>query len=190
MLVQAVTLALNHLLRAQAWARERLRPHAGSIIRMTMPPWRASWVVNPDGSVAEAAAGAADVEMVLSPWAPLLALRGSEALVKSARVNGSAELADALAFVLRELRWDYEEDLSRVVGDIPAHRIAGLVQGLAPWPARSAVRLGEALAEYLREERPVLVSHRSAGEFGEALDRLRTDLDRIEDRIARVVKGA
>ncbi|GAB4165200.1 MAG: SCP2 sterol-binding domain-containing protein [Rhodocyclaceae bacterium] len=190
MLTQLATLVANHVLRSQAWARERLGAHAGSIIRWVMPPLRVSWVVNPDGTVAEAAAGGADVEMSLPPWAPWLVLRGADALARSARVSGSADLADTLAFVLRGLRWDYEEDLSHVIGDIPAHRLGALIRALARGPAQVADRLAASVAETLCEEERILVAQGSAGEFGGALDALRADLDRLEHRLARIAPGA
>ncbi len=186
MLTECFTIALNHLLRSQPRVRERLAPHAGSILRLAMPPWRATWVVNPDGSLAQAAAGTVDIDVNLPAWAPLAVLGATGSAFDAARISGSAPLADALAFVVRNLRWDYEEDLSRVVGDIPARRIARLVEGLARRSKQAAGNLGENVAEYLRDEIAVLVPAGALAQFGDSIGALRADLDRLEGRLSRL----
>jgi ubiquinone biosynthesis protein UbiJ len=78
----------------------------------------------PDGCIAAPAPDAElEVSISLPAAAPLLALQGKDAVMRAARIEGSAEFAEALGFVIRNLRWDAEEDLSKMVGDIAAHRI-------------------------------------------------------------------
>jgi ubiquinone biosynthesis protein UbiJ len=40
------------------------------------------------------------------------------------KIEGDVQLAAELGWLAENLRWDFEEDLSRVVGDIPAHAMA------------------------------------------------------------------
>lgn len=190
MIEQAAIIALNHLLRDAQWARERLAPLAGRTTRVFIPPLRLEFAINPDGTLSEAATEQPDVVIALPPQAPLYALRGADALLQQARISGSAELADTLGFVLRNLRWDYEEDLSRLVGDIGAHRIAAAVRRLASWQRDAARNTAENLAEYLREETTVLTARALALEFAGAVEELRDDLARLEKRIERLEGGS
>ena len=138
MLEQSAILVLNHLLMDAQWARERLALSTGSTVRIAMPPWRLEFAIDADGSVSEAATQHPDVVIALPADTPLQALSGSEALMRKARITGSAELADSLGFVFRNLRWDAEEDLSRVVGDIAAHRLVALTRRFASWHVDAA----------------------------------------------------
>ena len=40
------------------------------------------------------------------------------------KIEGDVQLAAELGWLAENLRWDAEEDLSRVIGDIPAHAMA------------------------------------------------------------------
>ena len=149
--------ALNHLLQGADWARARLTPFAGRTARLNAPPLCLDIVVDDDGLFAETGVNVFDVSIELPAGAPLRALGGAEEIFKTAHITGSAEFANALGFVLRNLRWDFEEDLSRSVGDIAAHRIATQIKAFGAWQEDAARRVGENLVEYLTEERPTLV---------------------------------
>ena len=184
--VQVPLAALNHLLAEAAWARARLAPFAGRTARLNLPPWRLDLTIDELGQFAVSSGAAPDVEISLPAGAPLLALTGPEAVARVAQISGSAEFADALGFVLRNLRWDFEEDLSKAVGDIAAHRIAGLVKDFAAWQRQAATNLAENLAEYFTEEQPTLARPAEVAGFVADVDRLRDDLARLEKRIARL----
>ena len=185
MLDHAALSALNHLLAGAAWAQARLQPFAGRTLRLTLPPLQLDLVVEVDGFLAVTSSDTFDVTIEL-PAMPQLALRGVDAATKAARIQGSADFADALGFVLRNLRWDYAEDLSKVVGDIAAQRISGQVSHLAGWHQQAARKLTENLAEYFTEEQPVLVKSRDAQDFGMAVKCLREDLETLEHRLVRL----
>src|SRR6185369_16599018 len=79
------------------------------------------------------------------------------AIVTPAGIAGESELAEELRSLRRHLRWDAEEELSRLVGDVAAHRIALTVKALLGWPRDSARRLAEAAADFAVDERRALV---------------------------------
>ena len=87
---------------------------------------------------------------------------------------------------LRHLRWDAEEDLARLVGDVAAHRLADIARGLAAWQLDAARRLAEAFADYAVEEKRLLVSGRDLAEFASQLARLRDAVERLEQRVRRL----
>lgn len=63
---------------------------------------------------------AAAVSITLPADAPLRALTDRPALMASAQISGSAEFAECLGFIRRNLHWDVEADVSTLVGDIAA----------------------------------------------------------------------
>lgn len=79
---------------------------------------------------------------------------------------------------------DLEEALSRLVGDIAAHRLAGAARGIAALSADAAQRLAEGLIEYAIEENRLLVPRAELAAHAGALARLAADLERLERRLA------
>ncbi|TRZ66994.1 MAG: hypothetical protein D4S02_05890 [Rhodocyclaceae bacterium] len=187
MLDRAALAALNHLLLGASWARARLAPFAGRAARLSLPPFRLDFRVSADGMLTASEVGRedCDVEIALPVETPFLAMQGSEAVAKATKISGSAEFADTLGFVLRNLRWDFEEDLSKAVGDIAAHRIAGQLRAFGAWQAQATQNLAENFAEYLTEEQPTLVNKRDLGAFSDAVNQLADDLAKLESRAQR-----
>ena len=108
--------------------------------------------------------------------------------VDETRIEGNAEFAEALGFVFRHLRWDAEEDLSRVVGDIAAHRLVDGGRRIATEGRRSLERAGGSVAEYLTEESPVLVPRAALPAFAQEVVALRDAVARLDKRVARLEK--
>ncbi|MDO8931426.1 MAG: hypothetical protein Q7U97_03450 [Rhodocyclaceae bacterium] len=188
-MIETVVLAgLNHVLGQSAWARAKLGPFAGRHARLVMPPWQLGLVVSVTGLFEPAADEAPDVEITLPADTPLLALQGQERVMQAARVEGSAEFATELAYVLKNLRWDFEEDLSRAIGDIAAHRIVGGLAAAADWRKQATRNLAENIAEYAAEEDALVVGHAEFKEFSGAIARLRADIERSEKRTALLNK--
>ena len=188
-MIQSILLAgLNHVLGQSAWARDRLRPFTGRIARFSVPPFELALAIGSDGYFAAAGAdAAADVNIALPAETPMLLAQGGLARVmQAARVEGGAEFATELAFVLPNLRWDYEEDLSRVVGDIAAHRIAGGAKALAAWQQQAARNLADNLAEYASEENRTVIGRREHKMFADETAELLAALERLERRVDRL----
>lgn len=179
--------SLNHVLGQNAWATDKLKPYAGRHARLAMPPLLLDCIVAEDGRLAELvetdAGDKPDVEIALPLTAPLLALQGSDRLMGDVQITGSAEFADAFGFVLRNLRWDIEEDLSKAVGDIAAHRIVGALEALAAWQKQAAVSLAENVTDYFTEERRALMKPEDISAFTSEVDCLRDDVARLEKRL-------
>lgn len=187
MLTQVAIASLNHVLAQNAWARAKLQPHAGRIAALSAPPLALRLVVAADGQVAEAAADSpADSEILLPSSAFGQVFLGFEALSRQISVSGNAEFAETLGFVLRNLRWDAEEDLSKVFGDIVARRMATGAAQFAQWQKDAARNLAETTADFLTEERPVLLRPDAVAAFADEVDSLRDDLARLEKRVEKI----
>ena len=184
--------ALNHLLEAEPWARERLAMHAGADLELRAPPLPAlRFAIQSDGRVARSTAGAAPVLVIkLKPESLADLVRhgtaGEEYLMRAVAVEGDTHLAAEVMTLLRHLRWDAEEDLSAVVGDAAAHRIAGTARDFFAWQADAARRVAESVMDYAVEERRLLVPRAELEALAAANAHLRDDLERLEKRLERL----
>ncbi|MCP5327430.1 MAG: SCP2 sterol-binding domain-containing protein [Sinobacteraceae bacterium] len=116
----------------------------------------------------------------------LIALAGAEpeALLQrgAVTIRGDIELAQRYRELALLLRPDFEEELSRLLGDAPAHQLMRFATGALAFGRRSASTTALNLAEYLAHERGDLVPRAEAAVFLEGVDRLREDVDRLEAR--------
>jgi ubiquinone biosynthesis protein UbiJ len=101
-------------------------------------------------------------------------------------VIGEEPLAAALGFVLKHLAWDAEEDLSRLVGDVAAHRLVHAGRDLLAWQRDAARRLAESGAEYLAGQNGPLVARQELAQMRAALDDLDARIEELARRVARV----
>jgi ubiquinone biosynthesis protein UbiJ len=137
-----VVLLLNHVLMQEPQAMQRLVRQSG---RVVLAQWRSftfTVQVTPAGLLDLAADGATpDLTLVLSEESPFAL---AQSLVQGAkppvRIEGDVQLAAEVNWLADNLRWDVEEDLSRIVGDAPSHMLmeAGrkLAAALPNFPGR------------------------------------------------------
>ncbi len=139
-----LVLWLNHVLMQEPEAMARLARHKGQLIQAQ---WRSLVIkvqATPAGLLDLAAdAAQADLVLVLTESSPLslaqAALRGDKPAV---RIEGDVQLAAEVSWLTEHVRWDLEEDLARVVGDVPAHALgqfaAAAVAGVRQFVAKAA----------------------------------------------------
>lgn len=185
MLLGAALAAINHLLAGEDWARERLSPFAGRTARLEFGVLALPLAIGADGRFVAAERDApADVTITLPADAPLRALTDRASLLSAAHISGSAQLAENLGFVFRNLRWDAEADLAQLVGDIAAHRLVAAGGQLARWQRQQAYNLAANLAEYFTEEQPSIARRRDVADFCAQVAGAADEAARIEARIA------
>jgi len=181
------THAINHVLRAAPEALERVRRHAGRTVAFHVGPATFAFTAQTTGEVEPAVRGAAhDVDVRISP---ILAARlgaGDKSALDAVEMRGDPDVAADVAFLMRHLEWDAEEDLSRVVGDVAAHRIAAAARTLRAWTGQAALRLGQGAAEYWTEESPLIASRVKVEAFAREVAELAAAIDALEARIAKL----
>lgn len=179
--------AINHLLAQEAWARALLMRHAGKDACIDAGLARLRMLVGRDGLL-EASQGdaAASVTIRVKPAdLPLIAQDRTRAL-SYVKIEGDAEFANVISQLANGLRWDAEHDLERVVGPLGAHRLVKTARRTAGGATEATRRLAENLAEFLAEERPVLVRPVQREAFAADVVRLRDDVERTAKRVARL----
>ena len=130
---QRLVLLINHVLMQERAATSRLVPRSGRVVRVQ---WRRFFValqVTPAGLFDLAAPSATpDLHFEVTEASPLglaqSALRGERPAV---RIDGAVDFAGDLQWLADNLRWDIEDDMARVIGDVPAHTLASVARGAA-----------------------------------------------------------
>lgn len=184
----AVLPFLNHLLTQETWPRQRLLPFIGQSATIEGSPLRVTITVDQNGLFTVAAPEATpDVTISFASDATFKFLSDPGSAFAAARLTGAANFAEALAFVFRNLRWDYEGDLSSVIGDIPATRLTRFLSAGVDQTRSAIRRLGANLSEYATEDSRLLASNRDITQFCAAVDLLRDDLARFEKRVAKLI---
>ena len=117
----------------------------------------------------------------------LLALTGDSAQAALQRgevtIGGDSEIAREFRELARLLRPDPEEELSLLIGDVPAHQLARLARLGGAFGARAADTGLRNLAEYFAHERGDLVSRNEGEQFLRGVDALREGVDRLQARV-------
>ena len=177
--------ALNRLLESEPWARERLAPFAGECVELRAPMLPAvRFAIVEGGRVAPG--GEPSLRIALRPGALAGLARGEDHFMREVDIEGNARLAQEVLHLARHLRWDFEEDLSKVFGDAAAHAMAGAVRSFAAWQVDAARRLGEGIMEYALEESRLLAPRAQFAAFAGEVVRLRDALERLEKRLERL----
>ena len=142
-LAQRLTLLVNHVLAAEEVATRRLRVHGGRSLRLQLDGWpvllpplpELAFRVTPAGLFERCGADApedVDLHLRLDGSNPALMLaRLASGEQPKVDVQGDAQFAADLSWLMDNLRWDVQDDLERVVGKAPAHEIARIASALA-----------------------------------------------------------
>jgi ubiquinone biosynthesis protein UbiJ len=175
------------VLKSAPLAMERLRKHAGRTAAFHVGPFTVALTIQTTGQVTAAVPGASrDLEVRISPFLlPRLAAR-EEAAFREIEMEGDMELAQEVSYLARNLTWDAEEDLSKVVGDVAAHRFFSGVRSMAKWGREAALRTAQSASEYWTEEAPLIASRVKVEDFVHGVEKLRDDLERLEKRIEKL----
>jgi ubiquinone biosynthesis protein UbiJ len=102
------------------------------------------------------------------------------------RIEGDAEVAQKFRELLEQAQPDFEEELSRVIGDVAARQVANFARGFLDWGRKAGGSLATNVAEYLQEEGRDLPTRTEVEEFLSSVDQLRDDAERLEARLARI----
>jgi len=187
----ALLRVIHRVLRDYPQAASQLSAHAGKTVLLRIGPLDARYRVAANGEL-ELAGNEAATSDNLTVTIPVSALpelaRNSEAAWRALDLQGDGEFAATLSGIARNVEWDIEEDLSRVIGDIAAHRLVEGAKSVGAWQADARQRLTENIAEFLTEEKRLLLPKAELESFARSNESLRDDLARLEARLTRLGK--
>lgn len=181
------TLAINHLLAREPWAREKLTAHAGKVACFDASVIAVRLKVAADGLLQSAAPDDSPNVTIHARLTDLpLMAQDRERAFSYVRIQGDADFANTISQLSQSLRWEAEEDLSKWIGDIPATRLVATAKAAVNTVKSTQQKLAENLAEYFLEENPMLVRPQVTADFAGEVTRLRDDVERLAKRIEKL----
>jgi ubiquinone biosynthesis protein UbiJ len=179
---------INHVLIGEPWASAELARHVGKTILLQLPLGNLCFEIKSDGllaSLKEIEAPSLTLEVSAKALSDLAGSSGSlrEQAFKAVKITGDADLAQLLGRLAGQLRWEYEEDLARLVGDAPANFAVRQGKKFVSATRSAAADLLDNVVEYVSEEKKVLLNKRDFMVRKSELSQLRESVDRMEKRI-------
>jgi ubiquinone biosynthesis protein UbiJ len=186
-LIVPVVAAINHLLAQEAWARATLALHAGKEALIDTGLVQLRMRVTRDGMIEPGSAempATVTIRVKLSDL-PLI-LQNRDRAFSYVKIEGDAEFANTISQLSKGVRWEAEHDLERLFGPIAANRLAEGARTTATGAAATGKKFAENVAEFLLEERGVLIRPSQVGDLGDEITRLRDDVERAAKRLAKL----
>ncbi len=186
MLISSVT-AINHILRNEPWASQRLQSFAGMTIGIRIPPLMTHRMCIDQLGVMQSIKDNTDLDVTLTlPPTLLPRLLAREAgAFDQITIAGNRSLGDTLIGIGKSLDCEVliEMDLSRTFGDIPAHRLAQSGMNLLRWHIESIALLRQSWTEYCTEEQLVLTKTAAFARFAAEIEALHSQTNKLEQRL-------
>ncbi len=104
-------------------------------------------------------------------------------------LDGDAETAELFRHLLEAAGPDWEEELSRLTGDVAAHQIGNATRNIFDWSRRAMDTMAQNISEFLQEESRDVPSRFEAEELMDEIDSLRDDVDRLVARIDKLTRN-
>ncbi|MDY0250447.1 MAG: SCP2 sterol-binding domain-containing protein [Pseudomonas sp.] len=187
--------AVNRLLKLDSTAHARLAPLTGKVIAIACTaPAITVYLIPLEDGIQLAQQWHAPVDCRLTaPTTLLLKLLSSADKTSilhhpDVALDGNSALLMALAEILQSLELDWEYEVSRWLGPVPTALLSGHLRSRRDWLVQSAHSLHLDATDYLAEESRALVGRTEADMRFTEIDQLKLDLDRLDARIARLLK--
>jgi len=128
-----LVLLLNHVLMQEPEAQARLVRQASRVVEARWRSFTMKLAITPAGLMDLAPPEAQpDLTLTVAQESPFdlaqAVLRGEKPTVS---IAGDVQLAAEINWLVEHVRWDLEEDLSRLVGDVPAHAMGQGARAMA-----------------------------------------------------------
>lgn len=103
------------------------------------------------------------------------------------KMEGNAEMAQTMIQVFDELHIDWEDYLSQLVGDVPAHHTGRFIKKAFGWLKKTKNTLMLDINDYLHEEKRLYPSKDEIEHFYHDVDELKMAVDRLEAQLRNIV---
>ena len=198
LLLEGFERAINALLLMDETAAQQLSQHHGKTVALHLRGLELTLYMIPDHAgklqVFGQIEGTPDATLSGSP---LDLMQSKDAESGAAQlfggnlsISGDTHLAKSFGTTLGNLDIDWEEQLSRITGDIIAHKVGHGARAATAYGKASKRTLEQNLGEYLTEEARLLPHPYEVEAFVEEVDTLRDDAERLLARLQRLEKSS
>jgi ubiquinone biosynthesis protein UbiJ len=184
--VKPFAAAFNHLLAQNLWAQEKLAPFVGKVVQLRLAPATLTFTLVDKGRVVDSENAPTDAVLSTTPTALLRYLNTHPRDLNLITISGDPVFGTVLREVMSQLNWEAEEDLSRVLGDVLAHRLMGFGKAWAAWHKKTLANFAHAAAEYVTEEQALVSKPRPIAQFAQDVEVLRDAVTQLALRIEKL----
>jgi ubiquinone biosynthesis protein UbiJ len=103
-------------------------------------------------------------------------------------ITGNLELGQKVIDLFDHLEIDWEEILSRFIGDVSAHHLGNVARQFKSWTQQTRETFIQNANEYVHEEITLFPPREALHDFFHDVDALRMDTDRLEARVTQLQK--
>ncbi len=185
--------AINTALRTDPATAAKVAVHSGRLvaIEVTLPPIAVYALIVEDGvELYHRSDATPDVAVKGTPMdlaAQLLDWKTRPGVIGGpVQISGSSELLQELQDLARELQIDWGALLEPITGSELAQQIDFGARQFFGWAKQAASRLVDQLGDYVGNESGLIPSRREVYEFGQDVDDIRMDVDRLDARVQRL----
>lgn len=186
-----IQFVLQHLMQQNSWTAPLLQPYANQTICMDFKVAQVTLTILQNGELAVAADSASpDATIHLPPSLVMRLLRKDPLASSLIKIDGDVSLGIEVGKIFSAIRWDVEDDLSKIVGDVAAYQVVQMGHEKFRQLQANAKNLGEMLVEYWQEEQPLMAKKSSIESFNQSVDRLREGTDRLQSRVDKLLAAS
>ncbi len=193
LVLASVEKAVNAVISLDENATSRLQQLAGKIIKLELSglPFNLFIRVSSDSqlNIMSAFDGEVDTTIRGAPFAIFRMKRGrtGEGLFGGdVVIEGNHGAGQALQDILSELDIDWEEQLSKLTGDIVAHQLGNTLRGIHRWFNHGSDVVINDVAEYIQHEVELVPVKWEVDGFNQQVDSLRSDADRLSAKFTQL----
>ena len=192
MAVSVMEKLLNEALRLDPESLAKIAALEGKVIGLEISGLDATIYLMPGASGVQLHAVLEGEPDVLIKGGPLglvrmgLSRQPSSLFGEGVEIEGDIHLGRQIQKIIDDLDIDWEEQLSRLLGDVAAHQLGNFLRSATQWGKKTGETFGEDVVEYLQEESRDLVVRPELDRFLDNVDTLRVDVDRLEQRVRRL----
>ncbi|MEP6942135.1 MAG: hypothetical protein ABI981_04330 [Betaproteobacteria bacterium] len=177
---------INRTLDGEAWARERLRAHAGASFRVIVGLASVTHAIDASGRLGEAT-GEPNLTLTISPLRLPALMAQPSRWPDIVQAQGDPALASTLAELASTAPLFAEQALAKVVGPVIASQLAVAGSSAMQIPEYAAQRVGDSVAGYVGEQSDAVVDKLEARAFASEVAALSADVDALAARVDSAV---
>jgi len=178
----------NRMLGDEAWAREKLRVHAGRAFSVTSGPFSTAYIVRTDGTL-DALSGATqkpDAELHASPFDVPSFLAEPSRFDELVTATGDPLFVATLRELALTLPWFVERAFAKAFGPVVGQRLADTGRALLGFPEYAGHRLTDSVASFARDEANLVARGDEARAFARETSEIAARVDALAERIDRL----
>jgi ubiquinone biosynthesis protein UbiJ len=188
---------INFYLKLDPAALDNLRKLSGNILKIEMPSLSINFYIKITDTGIELIqhyTGLADTIIRGTPLSLLSLLNQNNekthAVLQNQNITiiGNIEIAQEFKNIFSTLEIDWEEYLSKIIGDPLAHALMYKLHGFSTWIKSTEKSMQRNLNEYLHEEVNLFPPHLACSDLYTDIDDLRDEVERLSQRVQRIQK--